>query len=680
MAPVLNLNSRTRLGRGISDMNGTILLAHQIKSMRFPWSATSWLGYPDESNFWIFTRFSQSIHWIVLYFLTRLFTPYFSVNLVLLIGWTLTGLLAYFVAREIGLDKLVSVFVGLASQSLPWMREKIEEHLSYVYVAVPLLVVLCLLRFAKNPTFKNSFFLVSSLALAFTFDLYWFYFSFYVVLISFLFLYWKEFLNLRLSIQIGLIAMFGLIVIIFARSINTMLSFASASTAQIVSRKVGVPDWQFVFDYSGLLTDFLIRDQSNSSFASSFELGRGSDNVFYAGISLLVLSFFGFTHLIKKLNSGISKVLISSFVFTLLLSIRTIDLGFVSIPAMNQFLKFIMPGARVFLRSGLITEALLVVVAGLGIQQILAKIDRSSNKVLFTFAVALIVMIDLQPFANRNLYDDGERIEEHSRFMSSSETGALLNAHPEVFRTAEFLDQPMYNTPSNLWMVSLYPHAAKGSSALAKYLTDIGVGFVVTPIGPGGEPQISGWIQDSTFFTTVLSESNFVPIGDDFTTSDSGDISLRLLQVNSRSLYPDHSCANCSLALGDISPQLLYDGSEPGYQQQITLWSTEPKLSIYPREIDSVPVEKFRIRITFVSAGGAAATPQTVGFQVGNKNGEFDLSAVSGETKDFWVPKGETLLLEAIRPCFVPSEQIEGNSDSRRLCWGISNMLIEAVR
>ena len=130
MAPALNLNSRTRLGRGISDMNGTILLAHQINSMRFPWSETSWLGYPDESNFWIFTRFSQSIHWIILYFLTRLFTPYFSVNLVLLIGWTLTGLLAYFVAREIGLDKSVSVFVGLASQSLPWMREKIEEHLS----------------------------------------------------------------------------------------------------------------------------------------------------------------------------------------------------------------------------------------------------------------------------------------------------------------------------------------------------------------------------------------------------------------------------------------------------------------------------------------------------------------------------------------------------------------------
>ena len=65
---------------------------------------------------------------------------------------------------------------------------------------------------------------------------------------------------------------------------------------------------------------------------------------------------------------------------------------------------------------------------------------------------------------------------------------------------------------------------------------------------------------------------------------------------------------------------------------------------------------------------------------MGNKSGEFDLSTVFAETKDFWVPKGETLLLEAMRPCFVPSEQIAGNSDSRRLCWGISSMLIEAVR
>ena len=680
MVPVLNPSSRTRLGHGFSDMNGTILLAQQLKSMRFPWSQNSWLGYPNESIFWTFTKFSQSIHWVVLYFLTRLFSPYFSVNLAILAGWTLTGLLAYFVAREVGINKLVSIFVGLATQSLPWMREKAEEHLSYVYIAVPLLVVLCILRFAKIPSCKNGFLLSSSLAFAFVFDLYWFFFSFYMVIACLLVIYAKHFFVLRISIQLTLITAVIATVALAYKTTNWMLVLANKSNASFSSRTLGVPDWQFVFDYSGLLTDFLIRDQSNSSFASSFELGRGSDNIFYIGISLLVLSLFGFAHLIKKLNSGISKVLISSFVFTLLLSLRTIDLGFFSIPAVNQFLKFIMPGARVFLRSGLIAEALLVCVAGLGLQQILAKIDRSSYKVLFTFAVALIVIIDLQPFANRNLYDDGERIEEQSRFMSSAETGALLNAHPEVFRTAEFLDQPMYNTPSNLWMVLLYPHAAKGSSTLATYLNDIGVGFVVAPVNQRGEPQISGWLQDSAFFTTILNPNDFISVGDDFTNGDSGLVNLRLLQVRTGRQNIQHSCVDCSLALADISPQLLVEGSEPGYQQQITLWAAEAAVSISPREIDLVPAERFRIRITFISAGGAAATPQTVRFHVGEKNGDFELSPSFGKTVDFWIPKGETLLLEATRPCFVPSEQIEGNIDNRRFCWGISSMLIEAVR
>jgi hypothetical protein len=102
--------------------------------------------------------------------------------------------------------------------------------------------------------------------------------------------------------------------------------------------------------------------------------------------------------------------------------------------------------------------------------------------------------------------------------------------------------------------------------------------------------------------------------------------------------------------------------------------------SIKPREIDSVPAKKFRARITFISAGGAAATPQTVRFRVGGKNGEFDLSLDSGVTKDFWIPKGEALLLEAKLPCFVPPEQISGNTDNRQFCWGISSLIIESVR
>ena len=172
MAPVLNLGNRSRLGSGRSDMNGTILFAQQLKEMKLPWSQTAWLGFPEETSFWVFTRFSQTIHWVTVYILTRFLSANEAVNLILLLGWTLTGLLAYLVAREIGVSKHISIAVGLSTQSLPWIREKIEEHLSYVYICVPLLVILCLMKFIRNHSSKNIFALIGSIAFTFIFDLF----------------------------------------------------------------------------------------------------------------------------------------------------------------------------------------------------------------------------------------------------------------------------------------------------------------------------------------------------------------------------------------------------------------------------------------------------------------------------------------------------------------------------
>ena len=680
MAPVLIPSTRTRLGQGRTDMNGTVLFAQHLKNMRFPWSQNSWMGYPEESNFWLLSRVVQSIHWFIFYFFTRFFSAFYSVNLSILLGWTLTGLLAFLLAREVGITKFSSIWVGVITQSLPWLREKVEDHLSYVYVAVPLLIIICVIKFVKFPSSKTGFLLASSLSFAFVFDLYWFFFGFYIATACLLFIFLNKFFVLAFSRQVVLVTVIAALVASAIQTADWLLALVNKPNANFASRTLGVPDHGFVFRYSGSPADYINRNPLRPFFTTSFDPSFGSDNIFYVGVSIIVLSIFGFKRLFKTQSLRVGSVLCITLILTFLLSVRSINFGPISIPAINQYFKFVMPGTRVFVRSGLITEAILVVIAGLGVEHLLLRFKSSSFKAVCATLLTLVVLFDLQPFAKRSLYDDGEFFREQSSIMSSSDNHAFLNAHPEFFRTSEFLNQPTFNTLSNLWKVRLFPHAAKGSSEMAKYLDGLGIGFVIAPVNSDGFTQISGWIQDSTFFTTVLNESDFIPIGDDFTTSDSGDISLRLLQVNSRSFNPDHSCADCTLALGDISPQLLFDGTDPGYQQQIALWANEPKLSIYPREIDSVLAKKFRIRITFISAGGSAATPQRVRFRVGDKNGEFDLSLNAGVTKDFWVPKGESLLLDSMSPCFVPSEQIEGNTDGRRFCWGFSSMLIEAVR
>ena len=680
MAPVLSLGTRSRIGSGSSDMNGTILLAQQLKNMRFPWSQSTWLGFPEESSFWIFTRFSQTIHWIIFYVLTRFFSAFEAVNLSILIGWTLTGLLAYLVAREIGVSKLFSIGVGLATQSLPWIREKIEEHISYVYICVPLFVILCLLKFAKTSSLKNAFVLLTSITVSFIFDLYWFYFIFYTVIFSLVVLYAKRISLLKKSLRFIIFAVGFTTGLVVYQIMNKLLMLANGPNPIVSDRTLGVPDWQFVNRYSGSPADYINRDPLNPLFPTLFDPTVGGDNVYYVGMSIIVLALIGIVCLIKNTRKNSNKIVLVALLFTFLLSLRKVDFGIFSVPAINQYLKYVMPGARVFLRSGLIAQALLVITAGVGLQYLSSKVRTSGLKVVLVTIVALVVMIDLQPSTGRAIYRDAEDFRSLADVLSDSENPAFLNTNPELFRTPEFFNQPTLNTSSNWWKVRLYPHAAKGSSAMADYLNSIGVGFVVAPVNQTGDAQISGWFQDSTFFTTVLDEYEFVPIGDEFTTSDSGDIVFRLLKVQSASPESSYPCADCILAIGDISPQLLVDGSDPGFQQQITLWANEPMLSIRPREINSVRAEKFRVRIGFVAAIGSAPTPQTVRFRVGDKNGEFDLSLDSGIIKDFWIPKGETLFLEAKLPCFVPSEQIVGNTDNRQLCWGISSLIIESVR
>jgi hypothetical protein len=678
MAPVLNPGTRSRIGSGRSDMNGAIILAQQLKNMRFPWSRSDWLGFPDESSFWIFTRFSQTIHWIIFYVLTRFFSAFEAVNLSILLGWSLTGLLAYLVAKEIGVSKLISIGVGLATQLLPWIREKIEEHLSYVYICVPLLVILCLLKFAKASSLKNSLILIVGVAFSFIFDLYWFYFVFYLIIFMLLVLYAKKIALLKTSLRIIILAAGLITALLVYQIMSQLLTLANGQNSIVSSRTLGVPDWQFVHRYSGSPADYINRDPLNPLFPTLFDPAFGSDNIFYVGVSIVVLALIGIVCLIRNTRKDSNKIVLVALLFTFLLSLRKVDFGIFSVPAINQYLKYVMPGARVFLRSGLIAQALLVVTAGVGLQYLSSKVRTSGLKVVLVTIVALVVMVDLQPFKGRAVYRDGEDFRILAGVLSDSEDPAFLNTNPELFRTPEFLNQPTLNTFSNWWKVRLYPHAAKGSTAMADYLNSIGVGFVVAPVNQAGVAQISGWVQDSTFFTTVLDENEFVPIGDEFTTSDSGDIVFRLLKVQSASPDSSYPCVDCILAIGDISPQLLVDGTDFGFQQQITLWANEPVLSIRPREIDSITAEKFRIRITFISAGGSAATPQIVRFRVGGKNGEFDLSLDSAVTKDFWIPKGETLLLEAKVPCFVPSEQI--NTDNRQFCWGISSLIIESVR
>ena len=75
-----------------------------------------------------------------------------------------------------------ALFVGLLIEVLPWVREKAMTHVAYVYLCIPLFTVLLTLKVLDSRSKRNAFHLAVFVGALTMFDLYWFYFSFFIVI------------------------------------------------------------------------------------------------------------------------------------------------------------------------------------------------------------------------------------------------------------------------------------------------------------------------------------------------------------------------------------------------------------------------------------------------------------------------------------------------------------------
>ena len=71
----------------------------------------------------------------------------------------------------------------------------------------------------------------------------------------------------------------------------------------------------------------------------------------------------------------------------------------------------------------------------------------------------------------------------------------------------------VFNAPLHTDLLRTYPHAATGSTGLAAYVADNGVGFIYARLEKNtGKPYMTGFIQDAARFTTYLDEPEFSPV------------------------------------------------------------------------------------------------------------------------------------------------------------------------
>jgi hypothetical protein len=678
LAPVFFGSDGLRLGNQFSDMNGTLAGINELNAMSTPWSATQWFGFPEFQGYWDLMRVSQAFHSLGFWFLTRIFEPYDSLNIYIFAGWVCTGLISFLIAREFSFSYPTAVGYGILVQSLPWIREKATEHVSYVWLAVPLAVVLFCIRVLKNPSQKNIIWLVALLLCSAFFDIYWFQFSLVSVLITmFVFsivLFRNKSRILASAIILGLTISLA-VLYFFVPVIYQHIELASNSTNpgrfKIVSNEI-------LSSFSADPVDYLNRNPLKPTFVSNyFDAGHGSDNVFYVGLSVLFFATTGVVALIKKGFTAIHSLALTLLIAFFLLSLGRFNLGIIEVPPLNQIARNFLIGVRVYLRSGLIAQCLLALFALEGISVFIRMISRRQIRTIFVLATISVLALDLSPMGGRQIYRESEKFDNFIQIIDSAQSVSLLNSNPEIFWNTEFLDAPLLNTDDASWMVKTYPSAAKGSQALAEFLNQLGVKYVVAPINDEGQAEMTGFIQDSVMFRTQLNPRDFLQMGSDVRSVEGSNRSVRLLQV--RTGGTTQLCRSCALAQARFVPQLDLSSEGLPFDQHLVLWSHSDITSIFPETFNDLNSNGFNLHFSVIAPLGPWATSQILEIKVGDYRQLLEVNPGEPVDVSLTIESDEHVEISSLLPCFVPKQVVPNNTDERQFCFGLARFLVETI-
>jgi hypothetical protein len=253
---LLKYPSGTMYGTKVSDLNGTIQVATILKEMQFPWSSNMMTSFPNGETFWRWQSFTQLLQNCTLWLLTRLLSPELATICLIITFWWLTGILVYLLSKQIGADRTSALLAATACQFLPWIRENVLVHISYVTV-MPLLIVYLYIKYVQDKTRRNMVMLFLGFFVVFLFDPYWFQFS--LLIAAFLLTYEsvrriryrqlhvpKRFLYCIASAIVASIAIFNLTQVFngFENSENSSsVKFGITTAAQIDSFQGSLQDY-----------------------------------------------------------------------------------------------------------------------------------------------------------------------------------------------------------------------------------------------------------------------------------------------------------------------------------------------------------------------------------------------------------------------------------------------------
>ena len=686
MYPCLTPGSNSILkGQEATDLNGTVFQAQMLKNMALPWSSNQLLNAPTGERFWNVFAVPQAIHWGALWSLTRFLSPVLALNYWLLIGWVLSGVSAYALARYIKISVYGSLLAGLLVEMLPWLREKASTHMAYVFLCVPLFAVLLALRHFDNPSKRSFLSIIGYLGLIFFFDLYWFYFVlmiFCLIAIMNIKSIFSRFKGLpsRLKLTISGIASAGIVT-----SLGLLVLVKNLTTAdQAFGRPLEPTTNSYIDEFNGSITRFIVPWSDHFLVRNGFLVIQKVDNdrVIYGGLTIILLSIVGLllnTLKNKSQSLYINRIFILATSFILLTipsSIQT-PIGQISTPI--SMVKYLVPGMRRFARSGLITEALLCVLAAATIDSLYRLNRKSLAKTSLIVVIAGLCIIDLSPLTlreARSAYSEFEGIRE----ALSRENSPVLYAFSPNIDAGNYLRvKSVRRSYDHDWNTDFEVQAALGDENFAAYLASRGVTHVIIPdqmtnsgsyLAKWGTSSSIGLNFPATLFERIPTSANGSPA------------ILYEIRDKSGGNYC-HTCVRYKINWSGVR-QAFFDpvtaSIAPDQQASESLsWVLPIENPSFTVSTNSTDELLFAVSIDLVAAYGPNAQPQIVQITSNIESKTFRVLAGSITKAEIRVRANETVTLRHFLPCTVPANLEPGNTDTRKICFGVTGIHVSQL-
>ena len=484
----LTSSAITQVGRGTSDINGAILRAQVLATMQWPWSETSLVGGPAGESFWNLWTLKNPILWIALWLPSQVLSPDSAVALLVIVGWIVTGLGVYLVARRLGASQVTATLSGVIGQMLPWMQEKAAAHLTYMFSGLILVGMVAAADCVVRSNRRTILVLLSTNICALGVDLYLFYFTLIGQVVVWLFLTRRTFIR---GAIVGLLVAIGTLAVVIRLALANHAEFfpllVKSAPAILTGRPwIATPDT--IKFWTSDLIDYIRPHPYHMIFdypwRRAIEIDFISDHVNYLGVVVLALSVVGVVVALRTSSRRTACAFLAAAGIFILLSINFPLVGL----GVAELVSVFTPGARVYSRAGLPAELIAAAFCAVALDAIVRRIKSKRVGMGLTLSIFVLAVLDLNPLGGSKPVRERAAYETFRTALTQviyEPSVLILPTDIRWYVDGSFLDSNLVNSFSNSERLDfLTDKQLSTPESLFCSIVPTGATHVLLPVGP----------------------------------------------------------------------------------------------------------------------------------------------------------------------------------------------------